>query len=162
MDRLLDKEEYQNLSIRTDDEGIYITALGRRINLMERSEETWLPKEIEEICKIVKPKSVLELGFGLGITGKAFQKYGVKRHVIIEAHPVIYKQGIAVMGDNVEMVNSYFQDFESDEGFDLVYDDRYELVYNYPTDYSHLKYKWLCRWTDKNQERYLKSFKSVG
>jgi len=39
-----------------------------------------------------KSKTVLNVGFGLGIIDTALQKYEPALHVIIEAHPVVYKK----------------------------------------------------------------------
>ena len=41
-----------------------------------------------------KNKRILNVGFGLGIVDKAIQKYDPSLHVIIEAHPLVYKKMI--------------------------------------------------------------------
>ena len=101
--------------------------------LVYKNEEDRLKKGVRLICEKYKPESVLEIGFGLGYTASEFQKCGVKYHTIIEAHTVIYKNAVEWRSrypdKYIRIVEGFFQDYKTDEKFDVVYDDRKDLVY---------------------------------
>tara|TARA_R100000501_G_C2560655_1_gene71450 strand:+ start:202 stop:648 length:447 start_codon:yes stop_codon:yes gene_type:complete len=95
-------------------------------------EENGIKEATLKLCKKIKPKKVLEIGFGLGFTATTFQDYGVKEHTIIEAHPLIYKKAKewSKNYNGIKVINSFIQEFKYDEkDYDLVFDDRHELVY---------------------------------
>ena len=100
-------------------------------NILYKNEIEFLPKGVELLCKKLKPKSVLEFGFGMGWTATEFQKQGVERHVILEPNKENYKMALDWKKQyitDIEILNIFSWDFETDEIFDLVYDDRQEVI----------------------------------
>ena len=103
-------------------------------NILYKNEIEFLPKGVELLCKKLKPKSVLEFGFGMGWTATEFQKQGVKRHVILEPNKENYQMALKwkKQYDNddsdIEILNIFSWEFETDEIFNLVYDDRQEVI----------------------------------
>ena len=63
-------------------------------NILYKNEIEFLPKGVELLCKKIKPKSVLEFGFGMGWTATEFQKQGVQRHVILEPNKENYQMAL--------------------------------------------------------------------
>ena len=99
-------------------------------NILYKNEIEFLPKGVELLCKKLKPKSVLEFGFGMGWTTTEFQKQGVTRHVILEPNKENYQMALDWKdgySTDIEIVNIFSWDYDSDEKFDLVYDDRFYL-----------------------------------
>jgi spermidine synthase len=96
-------------------------------NFLYKDEKLILKKGVKLLCKKIKPKSVLEFGFGMGWTATEFQEQGVKRHVILEPNKEIYKMALEWKkqydDSDIEILNIFSWDFETDEKFDLVYDD---------------------------------------
>jgi len=100
-------------------------------NILWKYEKEFLSKGVELLCEKLKPKSVLEIGFGLGWTATEFQKQGIQRHVILEANNEIYKKALewkSQHNTDIEILNIFSWDFETDEKFDLVYDDRQQFT----------------------------------
>ena len=100
-------------------------------NILYKSEIEYLPKGVELLCKKLKPKSVLEFGFGMGWTATEFQKQGVQRHVILEPNKENYQMALdwkKQYNTNIEILNIFSWDFETTEKFDLVYDDRQQFT----------------------------------
>jgi len=96
-------------------------------NILWKNEIEFLPKGVELLCKKLKPKSVLEFGFGLGWTATEFQKHNIERHIIIEPNKDIYQMALEwkkQYNTDIEILNLFSWDFKTDENFDLVYDDR--------------------------------------
>ena len=102
-------------------------------NILWKDEVEYLPKGVELLCKKLKPKSVLEFGFGMGWTATEFQKRDVQRHVILEPNKENYQMALEwkkQFDDNdIEILNIFSWDFETDEKFDLVYDDQWYAYY---------------------------------
>ena len=102
------------------------TIAGR--NFLYKDETLILKKGVELLCKKIKPKSVLEFGFGMGWTATEFQKQDVERHIILEPNKENYQMALEWKkqfdDSDIEILNIFSWDFESDEKFDLVYDDR--------------------------------------
>jgi 2-polyprenyl-3-methyl-5-hydroxy-6-metoxy-1,4-benzoquinol methylase len=78
----------------------------------------WYPQRVREFS--AGARSLLELGLGHGITATEFGRH-FERHVVIDASPAV----IANFRDNypdsrVEIVESYFENFETDERFDVI------------------------------------------
>ncbi len=131
------RKEYRNAEVCTKDRkdggeiGLYLTL--DNYNIMGYYEKKTIKKQVEDLCKKYKPEKVLEIGFGLGYTATEFQKQGVKEHTIVEAHPTIFKEAKKwnekYLNNNIILVYSFIQDFDyKDEDYDLIYDDRYELI----------------------------------
>ena len=97
------------------------------MNILYKNEEDYLKKGVELLCDKVKPQSVLEFGFGKGWTASQFQSYGVKRHVILEPNKQNYQMALDwkdSYSSDIEILNIFSWDYDSDEVFDLVYNDR--------------------------------------
>ena len=100
-------------------------------NILWKYEEEFLSKGVELLCKKLKPKSVLEFGFGKGWTATEFQKQGVERHVILEPNKENYQMALEwkiQYNTDIEIKNIFSWDFETNEEFDLVYDDRQQFT----------------------------------
>lgn len=78
----------------------------------------WYPKRVRKFCD--GAQSLLELGLGHGITAMEFGSH-FKRHVIIDASPaVIANFRLAHPESRAEIVESYFEDFQSQERFEVI------------------------------------------
>ena len=125
------RQEFRETDIIDNQFGLcYKTKVGD-IYIMWKWEEPFIRESIREICKKVKPKSVLELGFGYGYTAEEFQKYGVEKHTIVEAHPDLFaraKLEWLPKFPKVKLVNAFWQDYDDKKEYDLIYDDCYEVV----------------------------------
>ena len=100
------------------------------MNILYKNEEDYLAKVVELLCDKIKPTSVLEFGFGKGWTASQFQSYGVNRHVILEPNKQNYQMALewkSNYGTDIEILNIFSWDYDGDEKFDLVYDDRFYL-----------------------------------
>ena len=78
----------------------------------------WYPKRIIGLSH--GAGSLLELGLGHGITATTFSPH-FKRHVVIDASPAVianFKQRYP--GVNIEIVESYFEQFDTTEKFDVI------------------------------------------
>ena len=97
------------------------------ISIIKKNEEGFLKKGIEVLCDEIKPSSVLEFGFGKGWTATAFQNYGVNVHVILEPNTEVYQMALDWKSNytsDIEILNMFSWDYETDDTFDIVYDDR--------------------------------------
>ena len=109
-------------------------------NILWKYETPILKKGVELLCKKFKFKSVLEFGFGMGWTATEFQKQGVKRHVILEPNKENYQMALEwkkSYNTDIEILNIFSWNFETDEKFDLVYDDRQQFTLE--DDKTHYK-----------------------
>ena len=100
-------------------------------NILWKYEEKYLATGVELLCKKIKPKSVLEFGFGMGWTATEFQKQGVQRHVILEPNKENYQMALEWKKQyttDIEILNIFSWDLETTEKFDLVYDDRQQFT----------------------------------
>jgi len=101
-------------------------------NVLWKYEKEFLSKGVELLCKKIKPKSVLEFGFGMGWTATEFQKQGVERHVILEPNKENYQMALEWKNkfddSDIEILNIFSWDYKTDEKFDLVYDDRQQFT----------------------------------
>ena len=100
------------------------------MNILYKNEEDYLAKGVELLCDKIKPTSVLEFGFGKGWTASQFQGYGVNRHVILEPNKQNYQMALewkSNYGTDIEILNIFSWDYDGDEKFDLIYDDRFYL-----------------------------------
>ena len=101
------------------------------MNILYKEETEYLKKGVRLLCDKLHPKSVLEFGFGMGWTATEFQEQGVKRHVILEPNKENYQMALDWKDrydTDIEIVNAFSWEFETDEKFDLVYDDRLEAI----------------------------------
>ncbi|KEZ88806.1 SAM-dependent methyltransferase [Clostridium sulfidigenes] len=78
----------------------------------------WYPNRIVELMQ--GNESILEFGLGHGITTSIFNEY-FNRHVVIEAsEAVIQNFKYRYPNCNAEIVNTFFEQFDSNEKFDIV------------------------------------------
>jgi len=124
------------------------------LNILYKKEESYLKKGIELLCDKVKPKSVLEFGFGKGWTASKFQEYGIDRHVILEPNKDNYQMALdwkKNYNTDIEILNMFSWDFKTDERFDLVYDDRQEVIsetkHEVHMDKILIKGQWYAGWS---------------
>lgn len=121
-------EEYKNYLPEYTEEGNIVIA-GETI--MFAHEEEYITRSIKEIHKRTGFTTVLELGFGLGYTARAFRDCDVKKHVIVEPNKKIYDKAKrwARFKRGVTVINAFWQEVKDlEEHFDLLYFDTYEMV----------------------------------
>lgn len=78
----------------------------------------WYPQRIVQFSK--GATSLLELGLGHGITTGVFEQH-FKRHVVVDASPAVienFRQRFPL--SKVEIVESYFETFDTPEHFDVI------------------------------------------
>ena len=125
-------------------------------NILYKNEIEYLPKGVELLCKKIKPKSVLEFGFGMGWTATEFQKQGVQRHVILEPNKENYQMALEWKkqfdDSDIEILNIFSWEFELKEDFDLIYDDKlpFEGNNDKETDDWMKKYLKEGQWYSRN------------
>ena len=101
------------------------------MNILYKKETEYLKKGVKLLCDKLNPSSVLEFGFGMGWTATEFQAQGVKRHVLLEPNKENYQMALDwkdKYDTDIEIINVFSWEFETDEKFDLVYDDRMEMI----------------------------------
>ena len=101
------------------------------MNILYKEETEYLKKGVKLLCDKLHPKSVLEFGFGKGWTATEFQEQGINRHVILEPNKEVYQMALdwkEGYDTDIEIVNIFSWDYDGDEKFDLVYDDRLEAI----------------------------------
>ena len=128
------------------------------MNILYKEEKEYLKKGIELLCDKIKPNSVLEFGFGKGWTASQFQEYGINRHVILEPNKENYQMALDWKDDyntDIEILNIFSWDYDSDETFDLVYDDRQQFdLEDNNIHYNQMNKiledgQWYSGWTNK-------------
>lgn len=80
----------------------------------------WYPKRILKRLEDSGARSLLELGIGHGYTSALFNRFFV-RHVVVEGSSVVinlFKENNEEL--NVEIVESYFENFSTPEQFDVI------------------------------------------
>ena len=80
----------------------------------------WYPGRILKRLGEEKPGSILELGIGHGYTTKLFNEH-FERHVVVEGSPVVieqFRQNYQL--ESIEIIESYFEAFDTDEKFDVI------------------------------------------
>ena len=126
------------------------------MNILYKNEEDYLAKGVEFLCEKINPASVLEFGFGKGWTATEFQEQGVKRHVILEPNKENYKMALDWKDNydtDIEILNIFSWDYDSDEKFDLVYDDRLEVISEERHDRQMKKILPLKQWCSGNAQQ---------
>ncbi len=123
-------------------------------NILYKNEEDYLVKGVELLCDKLNPSSVLEFGFGKGWTATEFQRKGVTRHVILEPNKENYQMALTWKNDystDIEILNIFSWDYEGGETFDLVYDDRQEVIsetkHEAQMDKILIKGQWYAGWS---------------
>ena len=78
----------------------------------------WYPQRLMQLCS--GNQTLLELGIGHGFSTNRFSQY-FSEHVVIDGSASIIEQYRQKHPDNrAKIVESYFEDFESDSTFDLI------------------------------------------
>jgi guanidinoacetate N-methyltransferase len=95
--------------------------------VMQAWERPLMERMAEGICKA--GDSILEIGFGLGISARAIQSIGPRRHVIVEANPAVAELARtwgADLASSIEIIQSRWEavDF-GEQTFDGVIFDAY-------------------------------------
>ena len=123
-------------------------------NILYKNEEDYLVKGVELLCDKLNPISVLEFGFGKGWTATEFQRKGVTRHVILEPNKENYQMALTwkdTYSTDIEILNIFSWDYEGGETFDLVYDDRQEVIsetkHEEQMDKILTKGQWYAGWS---------------
>ena len=123
-------------------------------NILYKNEEDYLVKGVELLCDELNPSSVLEFGFGKGWTATEFQRKGITRHVILEPNKENYQMALTWKNDyntDIEILNIFSWDYEGGETFDLVYDDRQEVIsetqHETQMDKILTKGQWYAGWS---------------
>ncbi len=79
---------------------------------------TWYPKRIARVVN--NPRAVLDLGLGHGFATELFSD-GSGRHVVLEGSPAVIRNFNERFPDNRSVViETYFEEFDTDERFDLI------------------------------------------
>ena len=123
------------------------------MNILYKEETEYLKKGVRLLCDKLQPKSVLEFGFGKGWTATEFQEQGIKRHVILEPNKEVYQTALDWKNKydtDIEILNIFSWEFETDEKFDLVYDDRLEAISEERHDKQMKKILPLKQWYSGN------------
>ena len=140
---------YRNKELTENREGLIINEKC----IMYRYEKDFIKKGVRLVCERIRPKTVVEFGFGYGYTADEFQDYGIRKHIIIEAHPEIYNRAIQwkrkklVKNPNldIEVIYDFWQNVVLNFEVDLIYHDTYEMVYvNRVDNFSGYDYKWFA------------------
>lgn len=80
----------------------------------------WYPRRILGRLKGGSQGSILELGIGHGYTTALFNKY-FERHVVIDGSPAVIEQFRKNYSlESLQIIESYFETFDTDEMFDVV------------------------------------------
>lgn len=78
----------------------------------------WYPERVVQLSKCAT--SLLELGLGHGITASVFERH-FKRHIVVDASPAVIDNFRQRFPDSkVEIVESYFESFDTPERFDVI------------------------------------------
>lgn len=102
--------------------------------VMSRSEENYFSKIFKFLSSTYKFNSVLEIGYGLGISAKLIQNYlNPQHHTIIEISEEIFKdlKDFSHYHTRVQAVLSDWLEYDYGEKFDLIFCDPFD--YTEPT-----------------------------
>jgi hypothetical protein len=127
------KEELKIYKPKYKDGNIYMTDNDIEHCVMYGNEIEFIKESVRLICEKIKPKLVIEFGFGLGFTAQQFQDEGVETHIIYEPNDFIFKEAEkwAKEKTGVRVINSRFQDNPISDKVDLVYNDIYGMCNEY-------------------------------
>lgn len=79
---------------------------------------SWYPNRVIEYAK--SKNSMLELGLGHGITTRFFENHFM-RYVVLDGSPAVIKNFKEKFNDTkAEIVEVFFEDFQTDESFDVI------------------------------------------
>jgi len=122
------QEEFVSASFERRPSGIFL--MGAPV--MEFWERDMMRESVAQICVLVHPKIVLEIGYGFGYSEDAFDEYGLETHIVIEPHPEILPAARiwAASGPGRILIEDFAQNVkELPYDFDLIYDDSHDFTY---------------------------------
>jgi protein arginine N-methyltransferase 2 len=129
-EEISNSEYLDNPVVYTDDDALLLDS--GKDGVMMEWESSIMQAHADVICK-EEGLSVLNVGFGLGIIDGMLQEKKPKRHVIVEAHPDVYKHMIKNgwgEKEGVEIVLGRWQDHVESLGvFDGVFFDTFGEFY---------------------------------
>lgn len=112
--------------------------------IMEKRNQAVVDESIRLLLEKVAPVKILEVGYGNGLTARLFKAYGAMHHVV-EVHPQIAQKA---RQEAFNVSQCAIQDFDTDEAFDLIYDDHYPFPGIPKPDFSkiaHTHYATVCQ-----------------
>ena len=148
----MDKQQWIDGTFEETDTDYTIAGM----NILYKEEKEYLKKGVELLCDKLHPTSVLEFGFGKGWTATEFQEQGVTRHVILEPNKENYQMALDWKNSystDIEILNIFSWDYETDEKFDLVYDDRLEAISEERHDEQMKKILPIKQWYSGNAQQ---------
>ena len=129
--------------IREENGDLKLNWTGGVFDLVVAAEMPLLNQGIDLLFQNHTITSVIEIGFGLGITAQKFQDHGVQKHYILEPHPILYEDALTwretqANKDNIFIINQFFQEWDrkQEDGTmtraDLVYYDAADPIFSTP------------------------------
>ena len=109
--------------------------------VMSRSEEPFLRMLLAEVARHFEARTVLEVGYGLGISARLIQRaLRPKLHDIVEIDPTIFRdlQAYAAARLGVRAIRGDWFTFRRRRRYDLIFHDPFE----YDLDGDHSKLSW--------------------
>src|SRR3989338_878813 len=115
------------------------------LQVMQKWEKEYMKMLVEIATK--NGNSILEVGYGMGIAASFIQKTKIKKHTIIEAHPLVYQHAKKMLQSEIkrkkiELLNGFWQDIVKtlkDESFDGILFDTFPLKMEKKKNYYFLK-----------------------
>lgn len=131
------QDEYRNAKFRYEGDHIWMG----NIDIMSGVPRAVYESSVQAICDKVKPKRVLEIGYGLGIAADIFRKNHVTRHFIVEPN----KELVANADTKGRVfLNDFIQNIKGiDEEFDLLYNDIFDLTGS-SFSVDRFRYRWYA------------------
>jgi hypothetical protein len=142
------KEEFKTSRLIYNNEGLWLVDPHTKPDgspiLRPLMHPEWVPilhKAIEALFNKIVFKSVLEIGYGAGESSNIFQSYNLAFHHIVEAHDALYEKALEWAKDKPSVIvhRGFIQDLKSEfvgKHFDLIFDDRFEMVHDEEIDWS--------------------------
>lgn len=138
------RKEYTGEPVAVNGRGMWF----RGLPVMETWEKPHIEAYIQRVLSEVKPRTVLEIGYGLGYTAQAIQDYGVDTHWIVEAHPIVLDRLKlwARSRPTVVVIDGFVEDVTLPQSVDLIFDDRHDM-----TNYGN---GWIKKVAHRHYERF--------
>ena len=113
-----------------DTDKIYFQADGKTNEVMMDWEAPIMQASAEYVTNSGSAKSILEIGFGMGISANYIQQYGPTTHTIIEAHPeiILRANDFAKNNEGVSILEGNWYDLVREgllETYDGIFIDTY-------------------------------------
>ena len=160
----IDRQTYLAEKLLFNDNGIFFR--NEASSIMESWEKPFIEEYIQRYLVQESPKTVLEVGYGLGYTAQIIHNYGVDTHYIVEPHPEIIAnlEKWAENKPNVTVIRGFVEDVTLPKEVDFIFDDRYR----FPSDDAWIKkvkhkfllpldFKDMMKMTERQIRQYLAS-----